>query len=140
MNWNIISTENDIEELLKSFNYFHDSCLVSLRYISGACVDKADLSMNPINNKRSLFVTFQSQSRNCYSIELLFKKIVKLNLEPDNENYDCSIWEATIKRIGKYICWADTDNFDINNPIGTWIICENILWKKKWKIFRSIIL
>lgn len=38
MSWNIVRTQDDIDFLLKTSHGFHDSCLVSLQYISGARV------------------------------------------------------------------------------------------------------
>lgn len=98
MKWNIIETQDDIDFLLKVFNDFHDSCIVSMQYESGAYLDKSDFSMNPINTERTLSITFHSQFKNCSAIELVFDKLVKLNLEPNDENYDCIIFGATIKK------------------------------------------
>ena len=80
MEWNIIETQDDIDFLLKVFNDFHDSCIVSMQYKSGAYVDKSNFSMNPINTERTLSLTFHSQFKNCSAIELVFDKLIKLNL------------------------------------------------------------
>ena len=44
-NWNIIETQEDIDGLLSAYNYFHDSCMVSLNFQSGAFVDDKDWAM-----------------------------------------------------------------------------------------------
>ena len=37
--WNEIKNETDIENLMKKYYFFHDSCIVSVNYRSGAYVD-----------------------------------------------------------------------------------------------------
>ena len=37
--WNEIKNEIDIENLMKEYSGFHDSCIVSINYHSGAFVD-----------------------------------------------------------------------------------------------------
>ncbi|NLB82032.1 MAG: hypothetical protein GX800_10590, partial [Clostridiaceae bacterium] len=61
MNWKEIKTQEDIDELLDVYGGFHDSCIVSLRYESGACVtaDKA-MHFGGASN-RELYITFQCQ-------------------------------------------------------------------------------
>lgn len=133
MDWIKINTQEDIDNLLEKFNRFHDSCLVSLSYVSGSRVNKKDFSMLPFNIKRTLKVEFQSQFEEpCSSIEMKFDKLIKLNLEPIAPRYTCDILEATIKKVDNYFCWADTPpDFDINDPPeGTWIICEDMYWRE----------
>ena len=130
MEWNIIETQDDIDFLLKVFNDFHDSCIVSMQYKSGAYVDKSNFSMNPINTERTLSLTFHSQFKNCSAIELVFDKLIKLNLEPNDENYDCIIFGATIKKENGNFFWADSPDCIYSSPNGTWIICEKLMWRK----------
>ena len=130
MEWNIIETQDDIDFLLKVFNDFHDSCIVSMQYKSGAYVDKSNFSMNSINTERTLSLIFHSQFKNCSAIELVFDKLVKLNLEPNDENYDCIIFGATIKKENGKFFWADSPGCIYSSPSGTWIICEKLMWRK----------
>lgn len=130
MKWNTIETQDDIDFLLKTFNGFHDSCIVSMQYKSGAYVDKSDFSMNPINIERTLSIIFHSQFKNCLAIEIVFDKLIKLNLEPNDENYDCIILGATIQKENGKFFWADSPDCIYSSPKGTWIICENLMWRK----------
>ncbi len=40
MEWVPIRTTNDIAELMEDYGGFHDSCIVSANYVSGAHVDE----------------------------------------------------------------------------------------------------
>ena len=101
-----------------------------MQYKSGAYVDKSNFSMNPINTERTLSLIFHSQFKNCSAIELVFDKLVKLNLEPNDENYDCIIFGATIKKENGKFFWADSPGCIYSSPSGTWIICEKLMWRK----------
>lgn len=130
MKWNTIETQEDINCLMKTFNYFHDSCIVSMQYKSGAYVDKSNFSMNPINTDRTLSIIFHSQFKDCFAIEVIFDKLVKLNLEPSNENYDCIISGISIQKEGNEFFWADNPDCTRKVSNGTWVICEKLMWRK----------
>ncbi len=131
MNWNVIETQEDIDKLMREYGHFHDGCIKELKYISGGYVDK-DLSMNPFNSKRVLNIIFQRQYKNPTVIEMIFEGIQKMNLEPSNGDYDCIIYEASLKKINDIYYWADWDNFevdDINEIKRTWIAASKIKWR-----------
>lgn len=44
--WNEIRNENDIESLMTEYGGFHDSCIVSINYQSGAKVDSKGAMLN----------------------------------------------------------------------------------------------
>lgn len=92
-----IKNNEDTEELMKEFNWFHDSCIKELVYYSGGYVGE-DGSMYPFNSSRCVKIIFQSQSANTRVIEVKFEKIQKLNLLPRDEDYDCVILGATLKK------------------------------------------
>lgn len=123
MEWNMVKSPDDIDYLLKTFNNFHDSCIVLIKYESGAYVNKSNSSMQPLNTKRILSVVFQSQFKSCYSVEIVFNKLVKLNLQPIDENYDCIINSATLKKVDNYFLWEDSSETCL-------IECKEIMWRK----------
>ena len=129
MKWNVVKTQDDIDFLLKKFNNFHDSCIASMKYKSGAYVDRSSYSMNPINTERTLSVTFQSQFKDCYSIEIIFDKLIKLNLEPSDENYDCIINDVTLKKIDNLFLWVDSLGVCNTPKQGTWIMSRELMWR-----------
>ena len=69
--WTDINANDDIYKLMNAVNWFHDSCITNIEYISGAYVGD-DLLMYPINSKRSLMIHIQTQDMNRRNIELLF--------------------------------------------------------------------
>ena len=58
--WNIIRNTDDINELMECFGGFEKSCLVSVRYRSGAYV--GEVSEHFVNDDMSLSVIFQRRS------------------------------------------------------------------------------
>ena len=44
--WNEVKNEIDIENLMKEYSSFHDSCIVSINYHSGAFVDDESAMVN----------------------------------------------------------------------------------------------
>lgn len=129
--WNEIKTEEDINSFIGLFGHFHDSCIKEIRYVSGAFVDK-DLSMNPVNDKRTVDMVFQRQYKNPMAIVIRFNGLAVLHLAPCNDNYTCEIHDATVFFKNGYTYWADC-NGRIENEIerydGTWICAEKIQWR-----------
>lgn len=84
MMWNEIKTQKDADDLMIAFGGFHDGCLKEMKYISGEYVSE-NMSMLPINTKRDLSVIFQRQWKNPSTIEVLFSKLIRMNLSPRDE-------------------------------------------------------
>lgn len=126
-----IKKDVDIEKLMKEFNYFHDSCIKEIKYCSGGYVDEKG-AMYPFNSERCINVIFQSQNANIRVIEVKFDKIGKLNLVPRDEDYDCIIYGASIKKINDLFYWSEWENFkleDIKGEDGTWISALKMSWR-----------
>ncbi|RDU25249.1 hypothetical protein [Anaerosacchariphilus polymeriproducens] len=126
-----IKNEQDIMELMQEFNWFHDSCIKELKYLSGGYVNE-DGSMYASNSIRSLSIIFQSQNARARVIELKFDLINKLNLVPSNDKYDCVIYDASLVKIDNIFYWSDWEDFkieDINTEDGTWISGQKVSWR-----------
>ena len=108
--WYNVLNDCDVQKLLEDVDYFHDSCIKELRYISGAYVNE-ELSMYPLNDRRILDVIVQRQSRDNTVIELEFSGLKYLKHFPVDESYTCEITESTMFIKDGYICWADGDTF-----------------------------
>jgi hypothetical protein len=135
--FNKISTQDDVQELMKKFGSFHDSCIKELRYISGGYVSKGYSDQNrpmyPLNSKRSVNIIFQSQNADYSVIEMKFDYIQKLNLVPRNEDYDCVIYDASLVKIGDLFYWSEWGDFkieDIINENRTWISSKEVHWRQ----------
>jgi len=132
MEFRKICTDKDIMDFMKEFDFFHDSCIKEIHYISG-CFVTNDRSMHPINSKRKLSIVFESQQAKCKSIELLFDKIAELHLIPETEEYDCIIRGVSFKRINDFFYWANWMDFSLDDlPIdfGTYIIAKSVSWRE----------
>ncbi len=126
-----LKDNKDVENLMQEFNWFHDSCIKELKYYSGGYVGE-DGSMYPFNSVRCVEMIFQSQDTDAGVIELKFDGIKKLNLLPRDEEYDCIIYSASLKKIGNIFYWSEWGNFeieDLTREEGTWISAEKVSWR-----------
>lgn len=130
MMWNSICNEHDLTEFLKIYDYFHDSCLTELRYVSGAFVSD-NLAMHPVNDKRKLYVIFQRQSKENMSVEMEFSGLTKLCLNPENPMYTCEICDISLFFENGKIYWGDSSDFarQRENYQGTWLCADRVKWR-----------
>ena len=70
MIWNEIKSDIDIQHLNDIYNYFEDSMLISIEYISGNYVDSE--RVGHMEQKNDLKVIFQRLDDDPFSVELLF--------------------------------------------------------------------
>lgn len=132
MQFNVISTQTDIDILMEKFNGFHDSCIKELKYYSGSYVEE-NRCMFPLNSIRNVSILFQSQRSEFSAIEMKFEQIHKLNLEPRLDNDDSIIYEASLTKISNIFYWGewgDLELEDLDKVHRTWISCERIRWRK----------
>lgn len=114
-----ITNNDDIEKLMKAFAGFHDSCIVSVNYNSGAYVDERGCMGCGDNDEYTLGMILHSQWSK--PLELYFSGVRKCGLTGFRDNYFCDIYGATLKfrtgllgktRDDNLIIWADRENFD----------------------------
>lgn len=145
--WNEIKNENDIEIIMNEYGGFHDSCIVSVNYHSGAYVDDNGGMANGELLEHSVEMVLHSQWNN--PIELRFIGVRKCSIVGWQDNYFCDIFGAYLSfhtdllgktRDDKLIVWADYENFNPTNYIEeklispnaancTYIIAEKLLWR-----------
>lgn len=133
--WHEITNENDLKSFMGMHDSFHDSCIKELKYISGAYVDN-DLSMYPINDRRSLKIIIQRQSEKSAVIEIEFIGLKYLKLFPVDENYTCEMLDVTMLLKNDSVYWCDCGGmteYDIDNYKGT-VICHRGLGGEYWII------
>ena len=129
--WIELSNEVEISKFMEDMDYFHDSCLKELMYISGAYVDK-DLSMYPINEKKILRVVIQRQNENNPMVELEFIGMKCLKVFPIDDNYTCEIFDSTMFIKNNNIYWVDCGSVsekDLENYDGTIICASRVRWR-----------
>ncbi len=141
--WYAIETESDIEFLMSAYAGFHDSCIVSLRFQSGAFVDDEGTMHFGDSTSRNLTVIFHSQWKP-KTIELQFSGLRQMHLVGWQDNYACDISEAYLEfhdnllpgNPNRVIVWSDTDWFDvakidnsIHEPADTYIVANSLRWR-----------
>lgn len=145
--WNEIKNEIDIENLMQEYSGFHDSCIVSINYHSGAFVNDKGAMANGELIEHSIEMVLHSQCNK--PIELRFTGVRKCNIVGWEDNYFCDIFGAYLNfhsdllgktRDNKLIVWADWDGFNpinyteekpisTNGKYSTYVIAEKLFWR-----------
>ena len=145
--WNEIKNEVDIENLMEEYCDFHDSCIVSINYHSGAYVDDKGDMLNGELLEHSIEMILHSQWNK--PIELRFTGVRKCNIVGFLDDYFCDIFGAYLDfhsdllggtRDDKLIVWADFGGFDpteykeetpisTNGNCCTYVIAEKLFWR-----------
>lgn len=85
-----------------------------------------------INLLRQLNIIFQSQGGVYPMIGMQFELVHKFNLQPRSCEYDCIIYDSTLKCINGLFYWSEWGDFkleDIDKTNGTWIAAEKVKWR-----------
>ena len=129
--WNELTTQESLQAFLESMQFFHDSCIKELLYISGAYV-KENLSMYPVNDRRVLRVLIQRQYKECPMIEMEFAGLKYLKLFPADDRYTCEILDSTLIMENGDIYWADLGGLSVKEMEdyeGTVICASQLRWR-----------
>ncbi len=128
-----IKTERDIDRLMEEYAGFHDSCIVSASYRSGAYVDKRGGMGDGNADEHTLSLTLHSKL--IKPIELTFSGVRAVHILGFQENYFCNINEAYIAfrtdllgktRDDRHIVWSDWGKLDEKE---TYVIAERMYWE-----------
>ncbi len=146
LEWKLIQTQKDIDELMEYFYGFHDTCINSISYVSGNKVNEDKSMIFGMIEDYKLNIVFDSQWKN--QIELCFTGVRRMHLVGLEDNYSNEILGASIsfyKNIlpsrfnapSKVIVWSDDSYFDIKNvdnsltePSITYVIAHELKWRK----------
>ena len=93
--WYSIRTQKDIEQLMSTYGDFHDACIISLNFQSGAFVDDENAMHFGSPEERVLAVVFQCQWEP-KTIELQFIGLRQMHLVGWQDNYLCDIFEFPV--------------------------------------------
>lgn len=123
--WKELRTQHEIDNFMKEIIGFHDSCIKEIKYSSGAYVE-TNLSMSPVNTKRTLTVLIQRQFEDISALELEFSELEYISMYPVKQDYTCEILDASFFVKDGLIYWCDNGDVnedDIHNYKGT-VICS----------------
>ncbi|MCQ2446398.1 MAG: hypothetical protein MJ141_05925 [Clostridia bacterium] len=141
--WKEIRTESDIDEIMETLCDFHDSCIVSLSYKSGAFVDEERAMHFGSLEDREISVIFHSQW-DPKVFELCFTGVRRMHLVGWQDHYFCDIQSAGLSFCndilpgikGRLIVWTDYDSFTpsrledpLNEFTNTYIISDSLKWR-----------
>jgi len=141
--WKQINNQTDIDNLLTEYFGFHDSCICSVEYKSGAKVDEKG-SMHGISEDCALVVRFDSQMPSFHkqpdkkTLELKFIGLRRMNLIGHQDNYFCNIQSCYLSFYSGYIVWSDDNCFDLENyhdtalleePMSTFVVADRLEWQ-----------
>jgi hypothetical protein len=113
--WNEVVTDADIENLNKIYNYFEDSMIVSMNYISGNSVDE-NLHGNMLGDN-DLKIVFQRPDKDPFSVELWFTHTRQMRMLFVNPSDKCQmdIMKAKVCRNERSLFWTMWEDFDPDN-------------------------
>ena len=125
--WKELRTQHEIDNFMKEIIGFHDSCIKEIKYSSGAYVE-TNLSMSPVNTKRTLTVLIQRQFEDISALELEFSELEYISMYPVKQDYTCEIFFVK----DGLIYWCDNGDVkedDIHNYKGTVICSKKVRWR-----------
>ena len=137
MEWTEIKTDEDIQHLNELYDFFLDSVIVRMEYVSGNYINKEYEGY--IEDANDLKILFQRMDGNPFSIELWFtntKRVCFLFSNPQ-DNFMLDILYAKVCKNDKtffWTVWDEFDPYDEEHILGTTLIEAYGL---KWRIVEN---
>lgn len=132
--WEEINEQNDIDQLMRLFGGFHDSCIKELYMWTDHYVNK-DLSMSvSANRDHRVRLLIQRQNTDPTAIEFIFDELVQLCVNPSAENYDSIIYGAAFYHRDGLFYWANDSKWNPDEPYKfsnvNWICSKKVKWRE----------
>lgn len=134
--WVEIKDQTDIDKLLDSFGYFHDSCLRDIYISTREFVDEK-LAMH-IDNRLIGLLLFQRQFEPNAVLELKFEEIERFNFLPFNETENAVIYDTTLIIKNGLFYWADFADWEIGDNESIWISGKKLFWRFRPELTGNI--
>ena len=134
--WTEISSNNDIQYLLESYGYFHDSCLRDV-YISTMEFVDEKRAMH-FSNTLTATLLFQRQTYKNDILELRFDDLVYLNYNPLKDNYTNVLLDASLKLLEGKFFWADHQDWEVGDNDAVWISGKKLFWRYRPELIGNI--
>lgn len=144
--WHQVQIQSDIDQLLETYGGFHDSCIVSLHYVSGTYVDGDNAMVFGSDDDFVLNIVFQRQWEP-KGLELCFSGVRRFHVTALQDNYFDDIYEAYLafhdgilpakyRAADRVIVWADDAGFCVNElseapvePDVSYVIATGLKWR-----------
>ena len=144
--WHQVQIQSDIDQLLETYGGFHDSCIVSLHYVSGTYVDDDNAMVFGSDDDFVLNIVFQRQWEP-KGLELCFSGVRRFHITALQDNYFDDIYEAYLafhdgilpakyRAADRVIVWADDAGFCVNElseaptePDLSYVIATRLKWR-----------
>ena len=144
--WHQVQIQSDIDQLLETYGGFHDSCIVSLHYVSGTHVDDDNAMVFGSDDDFILNIVFQRQWEP-KGLELCFSGVRRFHITALQGNYFDDIYEAYLafhdgilpakyRATDRVIVWADDAGFCVNElseaptePDLSYVIATRLKWR-----------
>ena len=134
--WTEIKNQADIDKLLESYGFFHDSCLRDI-YISTREFIDEKLAMH-FDNKLTASFLFQRQFGPTTVLELKFEDIEQFNFKPFDETTNAVIYDATLMTTNGLFYWADFADWKIGDNDSIWISGKKLFWRLRPELIGNI--
>ena len=135
--WTEIKEQAGIDDLMRKFGYFHDTCIRDIYISTEEFVDeKRSMSFN---NVLTVSLLFQRQSRENSVLELKFEAVKKMDYEWLFE-YGSTLIDtgATLKIEDNLFYWADDLNWTVGNNDAWWINGERLFWRFRPELLGNV--
>ena len=144
--WHQVQAQSDIDQLLEMYGGFHDSCIVSLHYVSGTYVDGDNAMVFGSDDDFALNIVFQRQWEP-KGLELCFSGVRCFHITALQDNYFDVIYNAYLafhdgilpakyRATDRVIVWADDTGFCVNElseapaePDFSYVIATGLKWR-----------
>ena len=133
--WERINNNEQLESFLQRITYFHDSCMKSFSFVSGAYVN-SQLAMYPVNDKRVLSMIFQRQFEDITSFEVEFYGLRSFNYVPASPLYTCEIESANMY-FKDGLIYFEHDSFLKSDETGQFIMNSVCAEGLRWRILTE---
>jgi GrpB-like predicted nucleotidyltransferase (UPF0157 family) len=137
--WNLVRSQEDIDQLMHLSGGFHDCCIVSMEYRSGNCTDSQGSMHFGDADQHEVVLLLHSQW--IPPVELCFTGVRQLHLTGWQKDYTSEITDAHLSFSdqllpGRVILWAGSDCFDptalphtLREPSVSYIAADALRWR-----------
>ena len=134
--WTEIKDNSEIDNLLKLYGFFHDSCLRDIYITTREFVDEK-LAMH-FDNKLTATLLFQRQFGPNSVLELRFDNIEQFNFRPFDETENAVIYDASLMMVNGLFYWADFADWKIGDNDSIWISGQKLFWRFRPELIGNI--